>query len=205
MSTPDQDRVTCPSCGKGYRWKPSLVGQAVPCKQCGTAFEIPGEPGPGQLPQPADDDGMYELASNPDLDAPPPPPAYQPPPSDKPAQQNAPPPTAPTAPAESSITAEPSPTSSILNAEQPAYVSDETKAARREELRIAAAEAASARSWRDYKWLIIVLALLCLFGIIYWAMYLFSDAVDEGLHNVMLPDREVIVAMLDSHLHKGAL
>jgi hypothetical protein len=57
-------RVTCPSCSKGYRWQASLIGREVSCKQCGDAFTVPQTPGVGIAvqPEPADDDGMYDLA-----------------------------------------------------------------------------------------------------------------------------------------------
>ncbi|MBX2850495.1 MAG: zinc-ribbon domain-containing protein [Phycisphaeraceae bacterium] len=64
MSDP-QERVTCPNCSKGYRWQSKLVGRKVPCKQCGTEFEVPSAPGTGISLAPVADDGTYEL----DLDA----------------------------------------------------------------------------------------------------------------------------------------
>lgn len=42
------ERVTCPGCKKGYRWKSSLIGRHVPCKQCGSTFEVPIAPGVGK-------------------------------------------------------------------------------------------------------------------------------------------------------------
>ena len=64
MSDP-QERVTCPSCSKGYRWQSKLVGRTVPCKQCGAEFKVPSAPGTGIALAPVTDDGTYEL----DLDA----------------------------------------------------------------------------------------------------------------------------------------
>lgn len=180
MATSDQDRVTCPSCGKGYRWQSALFGKEVPCKACGASFKIPSQPGPGIAPPPPEDDGLYELASDPDLDTPPPPPAYQPPPSEEPAQEAETP-----SSAEPAATSQPlaapklSPTESIRNAEQPAYVSDDVKAMRREEQRIAAAQAASVKSWRDYKWLIILIAVVILSIGLWLALDRFGDFIDN--------------------------
>lgn len=63
MSTDDQQRVTCPECGKGYRWDTKLIGRAVACRQCEVRFEVPIAPGkPGtRLDAPASEDGIYEL------------------------------------------------------------------------------------------------------------------------------------------------
>lgn len=62
MSDPQQ-RVTCPSCGKGYRWQASLINRRVPCKQCDTEFRVPDAPGVGLAiePEPLTDDGTYDL------------------------------------------------------------------------------------------------------------------------------------------------
>lgn len=69
MPSSESERVTCPSCGKGYRWQSKLIGRRVTCKQCGDEFEVPIAPGAGLAirpePEPAADDGTYEL----DLDA----------------------------------------------------------------------------------------------------------------------------------------
>lgn len=56
-----QERVTCPGCSKGYRWKSSLIGKRVPCKHCGSEFEVPIAPGVGLLIQPAPSEDGYEL------------------------------------------------------------------------------------------------------------------------------------------------
>lgn len=56
-----QERVTCPDCGKGYRWQSKLIGKKVPCKQCGSTFEVPIAPGIGIALAPVADDGTYEL------------------------------------------------------------------------------------------------------------------------------------------------
>ncbi|MEM6504290.1 MAG: zinc-ribbon domain-containing protein [Planctomycetota bacterium] len=64
MSDP-QERVTCPGCGKAFRWQSKLIGRQVPCKHCGAEFEVPIAPGEGVLIKPAPDpvaeDGTYEL------------------------------------------------------------------------------------------------------------------------------------------------
>lgn len=64
MSDPQQ-RVTCPTCSKGYRWQASLVGKRVPCKQCETVFLVPDAPGVGLAINSIGEDGTYDL----DLDA----------------------------------------------------------------------------------------------------------------------------------------
>lgn len=195
MTTPDQETVTCPDCGKGYRFKSALVGQAVPCKACGTTFEIPMKPGKGLLPQPAEDDGLYELAGDPD-DEPELPPAHVIPKADPTPAPPTPKPAPP--PAETKPARDLGGANNDDSSEPAVHVSEAAKAARREEQRIAAAQAASVRSWRDYKWLIMIIALLCLLGLIYWAMHLFSDAVDEGLHKTMLPDHQAIAIRLNT-------
>ena len=67
MPSSSSERVTCPTCGKGYRWQANLVGRKVTCKACGGEFEVPSAPGEGIAiePEPVADDGTYEL----DLDA----------------------------------------------------------------------------------------------------------------------------------------
>ena len=63
MPSSSSERVTCPTCGKGYRWQSSLVGRKVTCKACGSEFEVPSVPGEGIAiePEPVADDGTYEL------------------------------------------------------------------------------------------------------------------------------------------------
>lgn len=65
---PDQppQRVTCPACGVGYRWRAEHVGGTVACKQCGNDFIVPDQPGPGLMIEPAGDDGIFELADTED-------------------------------------------------------------------------------------------------------------------------------------------
>lgn len=60
------ERVTCPGCSKGYRWKSSLVGRHVPCKNCGSTFEVPAAPGEGLAIHLEPDDDGYAL----DIDEP---------------------------------------------------------------------------------------------------------------------------------------
>ena len=59
-------RVTCPGCGKGYRWQSTLAGKKVPCKQCGETFTVPNAPGTGLADHqaPVTEDGTYELDIN---------------------------------------------------------------------------------------------------------------------------------------------
>ena len=91
MPSSESERVTCPACGKGYRWQASLIGKSVPCKQCATSFEVPSQPGMGVRHKPEAGD-IYELAADPDAepDLPrafqvaKPPPAEQPAPADEP-------------------------------------------------------------------------------------------------------------------------
>lgn len=59
MADPSSQRVSCPSCNKGYRWQASIIGRTVPCKQCGEKFIVPESPGVGQPL--AQEDGTYEL------------------------------------------------------------------------------------------------------------------------------------------------
>jgi hypothetical protein len=198
MPSSESEPVTCPECGKGYRWQPALVGKSVPCKQCGTTFEIPSQPGKGVLPKPADD-GLYELAANPD-DEPELPPAYEvskAPPTEEQAPSAAEP-VIDTRPVDTTDriadTAEDSPS------EPEVHLSEAAKAARREQQRIAAVENEPQPKWWQQKWLIIVVALLALFGIIYWAMHAFSDAMEDGLHNTMQPHHvELFAASEPTH------
>ena len=60
------ERVTCPSCGKGYRWQAKLIDKHVPCKACGAEFIVPSAPGVGIALDPVTDNGTYDL----DLDEP---------------------------------------------------------------------------------------------------------------------------------------
>ncbi|MEM6258682.1 MAG: hypothetical protein AAGI37_10265 [Planctomycetota bacterium] len=200
MPASDNERVTCPSCGKRYRWQADLIGRQVTCKQCGEGFVVPDAPGPGVAitPEPAVDDGTYELDFDALNEPEAPPPAFKPqaaeheapidehqPPApvidtsaDKPDAQNAP-------------GGEPS--------DQEAYVSEATKAARREEQRIAAAANEPQRKWWQQKWLVVVVGLLILLGLIYWVMLQFSDAMDEGLHNTMKDDPYQIIVISRSY------
>lgn len=61
MADASESRVSCPGCGKGYRWQAPLAGRTVPCKQCGESFIVPDQPGPGLPLEPTTDDGLYEL------------------------------------------------------------------------------------------------------------------------------------------------
>lgn len=71
MATPSSERVTCPNCGKGYRWQTKLIGRRVPCKQCNEPFDVPEAPGEGIAIAPAvTEDGTYELDFDEAADAP---------------------------------------------------------------------------------------------------------------------------------------
>ena len=59
------ERVTCPHCGKAFRWQAKLIERHVPCKACDGTFIVPYEPGEG-IPVPAEPKEGYEL----DLDEP---------------------------------------------------------------------------------------------------------------------------------------
>lgn len=67
-----QQRVTCPGCGKGYRWQSKLIEKHVPCKACGAEFIVPYAPGEGIAinPEPAADDSTYDLAIDDSKDTP---------------------------------------------------------------------------------------------------------------------------------------
>lgn len=69
MSETNSERVTCPDCGKGYRWQDALAGRTVACKQCGTQFTVPDAPGMGLALEPTNDDGIYDLET-PEIDQP---------------------------------------------------------------------------------------------------------------------------------------
>lgn len=189
MSDPKDPQVTCPSCSATYRWHADQAGRIVPCKQCGTRFAVPDQPGRGLVaeahPQ-ADTDahlqtrtdtetdaGIYELADDPDEEPPAPPPAYTPPTErEKPAtpQPRNTPPTAPAPPAVST-----GGDSAAASAGEAKHLSEAAKAARREQQRLAAAEAEAARSWRDFKWLYIALGLLVFLSALIWSMYALRD------------------------------
>lgn len=177
MAESNQERVTCPSCGKGYRWQAALTGREVPCKHCGTAFIIPDQPGVGLSIEPSEpeDDGLYDLASDPDEERELPP-AYV---VEKTARD-------PSAATPSIETSESAATVTLDEPSEPAdtgepqvHISEAAKAARREEQRIAAANEVPEKSWRDYKWLIILIAVLLLFSCIWLAMDRFGDFVDD--------------------------
>lgn len=136
------------------------------------------------------DDGLYELANDPDADQTPLPPAYQPPPQAESA------PTSPTGPASPD---QAKPAASLLDSEEPAYVSDEVKARRREEQRIAAMANATEDKWWQQKWVRITLGLLILLGILYWIMLQFSDAVEDGLHKTMRPSNTPTTALIHTN------
>ena len=63
MSDTETQRVTCPSCDKGYRWDAKLIGKTVSCKGCGAHFEVPDRPGiAGRHLNPVvANDGTYDL------------------------------------------------------------------------------------------------------------------------------------------------
>lgn len=63
MSGTEPQRVSCPGCGKGYRWDIGLVGRTVACRKCGVSFAVPGEPGGvgDRLGAAVSEDGTYEL------------------------------------------------------------------------------------------------------------------------------------------------
>lgn len=197
MPSSESERVTCPECGKGYRWQPALVGKSVPCKQCGTAFQVPSKPGMGVLPEPADD-GLYELAADPD-DQPELPPAYEVPKAPRAEASTASqdePAVHPTHDPEQATTAQDTADREEDSPSEPqVHLSEAAKAARREAQRLAAAENEPQPKWWQQKWLIIAAALLVLFVIIYWAIYAFSEAMEDGLHNTMRQDH---IALFDA-------
>ncbi|MEX0885655.1 MAG: hypothetical protein WD009_04370 [Phycisphaeraceae bacterium] len=58
MAQASQGRISCPHCGKHYRWKAELAGKKVTCK-CGQKMRLPSESGGeaealGPPPAPAD-------------------------------------------------------------------------------------------------------------------------------------------------------
>ena len=52
MASSREDRITCPSCGRRYVWKPQFAGRKVRCK-CGESMRMPKPT--------ATDDGTYDL------------------------------------------------------------------------------------------------------------------------------------------------
>jgi hypothetical protein len=183
MSDAETDNVTCPGCGKSYRWKEILVGRLVPCRKCGTEFTVPKQPGQGEAIDTSGDnqDSVYALAVDiDDLPEPktPPPPAAMVDPTDTAETPKHEPP----APAVKTTDAPPGeagvPSEQDGEAEAPAHVSEAAKAKRREEQRLAAAAAQPARSWRDYKLLIILGGVVVGVAIAVWILTSVSDALD---------------------------
>ena len=182
MASSNREHVTCPSCSKTYRWRTSLVGRSVPCKECGTSFIIPDQPGlgladkPTPAPKSAADDDLYELATDPDDEHTPPPPAYKSQAASA-AEDHEPPPTA--EPLGASEPADESDDAGESHDSEPTvHISEAVKASRREEQRIAAVANEPARTWRDHKGLITLFSVVGLFVIIYLTMVAFSDALD---------------------------
>ncbi|MFN3167253.1 MAG: hypothetical protein ACE37H_09350 [Phycisphaeraceae bacterium] len=184
MPDAETDKVTCPSCGKGYRWKPVLVGRLVPCRKCGTEFTVPRHPGVGQALDSSDDgqDSVYALAVDiddlPEPAVPPPPAAMVDQTDHAEAARHEPP--APAVKTNDVPTgASPGGTGESDDAsDEPAHVSEAAKAKRREEQRLAAAAAEPARSWRDYKLLIILGGLIVVVALAVWVLTSVSDALD---------------------------
>ena len=188
MASSTSDRIPCPSCGKTYRFKPELAGRKVKCQACGTAFSFPDqahsaptepEPSAYDLATPADDDSMYELASDPDEERELPPAYGVPKDVPEPAR-----PTPDAAPIESPIPGNaPSQSSEQPDDSEPVvHVSEAAKAARREELRIARAEEDSVKTWRDYKLVYIAIGALVFLAVLLWAMNRFGDFMKDGVH-----------------------
>lgn len=209
MPEPNPQRVSCPACGKGYRWDPSIAGRSIACKKCGEAFTIPdqpegdptpteatpqaGEREPEKQQQPthapaaeaggpaSGDAGVYELADHPDdeaetasANAPATASGASSATSTSSEPADAPEPDAQTGPPESAVT----PEGGGEDAHEPKHLSEAAKAARREQQRIAAAEAQAQKSWRDYKWPIILVLLVCILVLIILAMFGLSDLLD---------------------------
>jgi len=62
----DQAKVTCPTCGKGYRWREDFGGRKVKCKDCEAVFRMPdsGSESPELLRAgaiPTEDDGTIAM------------------------------------------------------------------------------------------------------------------------------------------------
>ena len=55
MSEQSGGKLTCPLCGRAYRWRPDLAGQSVRC-QCGQALTMPADP----ITEPDDEPWMSE-------------------------------------------------------------------------------------------------------------------------------------------------
>lgn len=174
MEASNSERVICPKCNKPYRWQEALAGRELPCKECGTKFIIPERPGLGLL-VPAEpvteDEGLYELAADPDDEPLPPPPPRVP---MTPAMDES--------PHESTAAAEPSAGMSATSdddaedepMEPNPHISEAAKATRREEQRLAAAANERPESWRDNKVIWTVAVVVGLFVVIYLAMLSFS-------------------------------
>ncbi|MEM0914671.1 MAG: hypothetical protein AAGK09_08670 [Planctomycetota bacterium] len=71
------ESFACPSCAKRYRWTSAMAGKKVACKECGEKLRVPAQAGemaevvgavkavePRLEPEPASDDGGYELADS---------------------------------------------------------------------------------------------------------------------------------------------
>lgn len=170
MTEPTNEHVDCPSCGKAYRWKSTLVGRLVPCKKCGTEFTVPSKPGVGVAIDAASDseDSVYALAV--DIDALPDEPAAKPRPPATPKAEHQPPPAA--------VTPTDKPDASEQADAPVKELSEAAKARRREEQRLAAAAAEPAHDWRDYKPLIILVSVLLIAGLIIYLMVANSNALD---------------------------
>ena len=191
MAESDQERVTCPGCGKGYRWQPSLAGREVPCKQCGSAFIIPDQPGTGLTiaSNEHEDDGLYDLASDPDEERDLPPAHVAPTPTPILDQNDQPPADDASEPA---IAPPSEPDDDAHSGEPQVHISEAAKASRREEQRIAAATTEPERSWRDYKWLFILLALIGLGLSLMWALGRFAEFMDDPTPQSMHDDHDVV-------------
>jgi len=175
MPDPYHAHVTCPTCGKSYRWQPSAAGRKFPCKQCGEQFTVPSAPGIGisDKPQPQDESAQtYELA---DYD-------------DEPVAEHARFKPAPKAEqkedhdtSRSAAAPKPQPASDpgpTESKEEPRELSEAARATRREQQRIAAATSEPVRTWRDYKTLITLAVILGVVILIVLGMYTLSDVLN---------------------------
>lgn len=193
MSETNDPQVTCPNCSANYRWRADQAGRTVPCKQCGKQFTVPDQPGPGLTTQPPPqasptpdtgkdtDADIYELAEDLDEEPQAPPLAYTPP-TEAEQPPTTPPTTTPPPTSTPSTTHAPAPPAvstegdaADASAGEAKHVSEAAKAARREQQRLAAAEAEAARSWRDFKWLYFSLGALVFFILLVWSMYALRD------------------------------